>query len=167
MEVIDIKLPEGVKPTYGFVTSDRKYAKDLIDWVKDQNKSKDNGVAKYINSTNNIECILKDGTRLIWVKPNDSARGYRFAKVWIDYVTCDLEILKNVILPKAIFADNEDIKIVQSNNQKDFSLFELIDHLTKFACVYGNIKVYKYDSEFDEEEINSISENNGEVVIGF
>jgi len=57
--------------------------------------------------------------------------------------------------------------MVQSNNQKDFSLFELIDHLTKFACVYGNIKVYKYDSEFDEEEINSISENNGEVVIGF
>ena len=40
--MIDIKLSEGVKPTYGFVTSDREYAKDLIDWVKDQNKDKGN-----------------------------------------------------------------------------------------------------------------------------
>ena len=160
-----MKLPKGVKPTYGFVTKDREYAQYLINSVKDNNKEHGNVIIKQINNTNNIEYILKDGTKLVWIKPNDSARGYRFAKLWIDFVTCDFEILQNVILPSAIYADKEDIQIVQSNNQKDFSLFELIEHLKKFACVYGDIKVKKNDSEFGEEDINLISEYNGEIII--
>ena len=166
-EVRIIKLPEGVKPTYGFVTKDREYAKYLIDSIKDQNKENGNEVIKQINNASNIEYILKDGTKLVWVQPNDSVRGRRFAKLWIDFVTCDLKILQSIILAKAIFADREDIKIVQSNNQKDFSLFELIEHLKKFACVYGDIKVKKNDSEFGEEDINSLSEYNGEIIIGY
>ena len=160
-----MKLPKGVKPTYGFVTKDRKYAQYLINSVKDNNKEHGNVIIKQINNRNNIEYILKDGTKLVWIKPNDSARGYRFAKLWIDFVTCDFEILQNVILPSAIYADKEDIGIVQSNNQKDFSLFELIEDLKKFACVYGDIKVKKNDSEFGEEDINLISEYNGEIII--
>ena len=70
-----IKLPEGVKPTYGFVTKDREYAKYLIDSVKDQHKENGNGVIKQINNVSNIEYILKDGTKLVWVYPNDSVRG--------------------------------------------------------------------------------------------
>lgn len=161
-----IKLPEGVKPTYGFVTSDRNYAKDLIDWVKDGEKDKGNGVVKHINSVNDIEYTLQDGTRLIWVKPNEYARGYKFAKVWVDFITCSSEVLKNVILPICIFAEKEDIHIVQSNNIKEFSLFELIEHLTKFAYVYGDTKVMRHDSEFGNEEITEISEWNGEITIG-
>ena len=162
-----MKLPELVKPTYGFVTEDREYAKYLMDSVKNQNKEHGNVVTKQINNVNNIEYILNDGTKLVWVKPNDSARGYRFAKLWIDFVTCDLEILQNVILPNAIFADKKDIKIVQSNNQKDFSLFELIEHLKKFAYVYGDVKVKKSDGEFGEDDVNLISECNGEILIGY
>ena len=162
-----MKLPELVKPTYGFVTKDREYAKYLMDSVKNQNKKHGNVVTKQINNANTIEYILKDGTKLVWIQPNDSARGYKFAKLWIDFITCDFEILQNVILPSAIFADKEDIQIVQSNNQRDFSLFELIEHLKKFACVYGDIKVKKNDSEFGEEDINLISKYNGEVIIGY
>lgn len=166
MEVIIIKLPDGVKPTYGFVTSNRDYAKHLIDWIKDEEKDKGNNVVRHINSVNDIEYTLQNGTRLIWVRPNEYARGYRFAKVWIDFVTCSNEVLQNVILPKCIFADKEDIHIVQSSNTKEFSLFELIEHLTKFAHVYGDVKVMRHDSEFGNEDITEISELNGEITIG-
>ena len=162
-----MKLPESVKPTYGFVTKDREYAKYLMDSVKNQNKKRGNVIIRQINSANGIEYILKDGTRLVWVKPNKYAKGYRFAKLWIDFVTCDLEILQNVILPSAIFADKEDIKIVQSNNQKDFSLFELIEHLKKFAYVYGDVKVKKSDGDFGQDDVTLIFECNGEIIIGY
>ena len=55
---------------------------------------------------------------------------------------------------------------MQSSNIKEFSLFELIEHLTKFARVYGDVKVMRHDSEFGNEDITEISEWNGEITIG-
>lgn len=163
--MIKIHLPKGVFPTYGIVTSNRDMAKYYIDSIKDTEKSLGNNVEKYINSSTNLQCYMKNGLRIIWVQPNSSARGYRFAKVYIDLFTCTFDVIQNEILPICIFADSEDIYTFQSEKWEEISLFNFIKQLKKVALIHGDIPVFREDSEFSAQRITEIEANKREISI--
>ena len=158
-------LPEGVHATYGVVTADKDVAKEYIDFIKDREKASGNNVEKFIFGSYDIECIMQNGTRIIWVKPNDSARGYRLAKVYIDLATISLECLREEILPKCIFADKEDYVTFYSKDIKDVGLISVIKELQKSALIYGDVGVIREDSEFGEQMIHGIDSNIDRVLL--
>lgn len=56
------------------------------------------------------EIILKDGTRYVWVRPNDTARGYRCNHAFIDR-DLSLEIIENNIMPIAFYCSKDTVEM--------------------------------------------------------
>ena len=136
-----MNLPEGLKIRHGVFTSDRVFAKMIIDNLK---LAHDGKVEKYINSTHELSCYMDDGTIFIWLGANESIRGFRCARAVVDISTCSVEFIQKVIKPICIYADKEDFEIVTSEDTSG-KLFEFINQLEKIAIIKGDIPVYYND----------------------
>lgn len=65
-------------------------------------------VIKIKGETHSI--TLKDGTRYIWVKPNDNARGYRCNSTFIDR-NLPLDTIKTHIMPIAYYCGKDTVEM--------------------------------------------------------
>ena len=81
---------------WGIVTPDREKAKALMTQIESERNI---GVWERKDGPVQMVVQFADGVRLMWVRPTESARGYRIGRLWCD-VNTDQEILNNVILPK-------------------------------------------------------------------
>lgn len=136
-----MRLPKGLKVRHGVFTSDRDFAKLIIDYLRRSHGGK---VEKYINSRNELSCYMDDGTNYIWLTTNKSIKGFRCSKATVDISTCSFDFIQNVIKPICIFADEEDFQIVSSENAP-CNLFHFIEQLRKIAIIKGDISVYYND----------------------
>jgi len=73
------------------------------------NKFKDN-IEKFINSSIEKEIILQDGSRYIWVKPNEEIRGLRCDKAIIDE-GITLVQLYGIVLPVCDFVTMDNVEV--------------------------------------------------------
>ncbi len=78
------------------VTADRDKAAALIESIERDHQAK---VCYRINGVDKVLIQFTDGVRLRWIRPTESARGYRIGKLWCD-TDVDRGILNTVILPK-------------------------------------------------------------------
>lgn len=122
----------------GIVTTNRNFAERIINTLKRIEVNKSNKVVKYINSATELMCIFENGTIIKWIPSNTKARGDRFTEVYVDIKTCNFDELTTVIMPKML-VPKESIYLISDrmSNNKELTLNELIDHLKKFAVVYG------------------------------
>lgn len=81
---------------WAIVTSDREKAASLIEEIERSRRAR---ISHRINSSNEMLIQFSDGVRLKWIRPTESARGYRIGRMWCD-VNVDQDILNTVILPK-------------------------------------------------------------------
>ena len=144
-----MKLPEGLKIRHGVFTSDKNFAKKIIDNLKHAHGGK---VEKYINSAYEVSCYMEDGTNFIWLDPNKSIRGFKCARAVVDISTCSMEFIQEAINHICIHAGKEDFEIVMSKEAKN-NLFEFIEQLNKIAIIKGDIPVYynDYDSKPNDQ----------------
>lgn len=92
----------------GIITSDKEKADDIFEDIITSNKGH---IKHYANGLTNREIILDNGTRYVWIKPLDSARGFRLKGAYIDR-NIDIELFDNVIRPMFVYCRKDDIKII-------------------------------------------------------
>ena len=51
---------------------------------------------------------IKDEIDYVWLKPNDSSRGYRCSRAYIQN-GIDIEMMNNVVEPICVFCEDDDI----------------------------------------------------------
>lgn len=133
------------KIRYGIFTTDREFAKRIIDNLKLNHKGK---VEKYINSKSELSCYMDDGTNFIWLKADESVKGFRCSKAIVDISTCSFEFISRILKPICIYAEEDDFEIVTSKDNIGYNISQFIDQLRKIAYIKGDIPVYynDYDS---------------------
>jgi hypothetical protein len=148
-------LPDGVRPKYGIFTTDIDFADEEIDsYVRSHNCK----CAKRVKSAYDSYAIMEDGTKYQWIKPNDSARGYKCSVGVIDLATCEIQFIREWIMPICIFAEKENFVFVDSQytGNEAYDLHTLIDRLQKVEVVLGNIPNLKFYEECGNANIRSL-----------
>lgn len=90
---------------WGVVTGNKEKADKIFAEVE---KEYEGHIVKRIVSSIQRVTYFEGGHRLIWVRPSQNARGYRFHRIWLDKDIVDEEILRCVIFPK-LYCNREDI----------------------------------------------------------
>jgi hypothetical protein len=67
-------------------------------------------VVRFFNGKDYKALELIDGSRYVWVRPNDASRGYRCSHAIIDKNT-PIEVFHNLILPYSYACSKDDIEI--------------------------------------------------------
>ena len=76
-------------------TTDKKYAKDIIDSLISKDPTKK--VTKYVMNSRDIKVGLDDGSYYHSVSPNQNARGIKPDIAYVDIDTCSFDIIQNII----------------------------------------------------------------------
>lgn len=160
-------LPNGVTPKYGIFTTDREFADYTIDgYVRSHNCK----CAKRVKSAYDSYAVMEDGTKYQWIKPNDSARGYKCSVGVIDLATCAIDFIRERIPYICLFTEPEKEHYVfrDSTNTKDskpYDLHTLIDRLQKIEVLIGNVeKMGFYDSEYGWQRITYLDADKAEIT---
>ena len=75
-------------------------------WFKEFAEKNRDSISKYIVNYSNIAIVLKDGTTIRAIKANESCRGYRLDKVFVQYgVSVDEvnEHIRPLIMPNIMY----------------------------------------------------------------
>lgn len=148
-------LPNGVTPKYGIFTTDREFADYTIDgYVRSHNCK----CAKRVKFAYDSYALMEDGTKYQWIKPNDSARGHKYSVGVIDLATCEIQFIKEWILPICIFAEKENFVFKDSEytGNRAYDLHTLIDRLQKVEAVLGNISNLRFYEECGYANIRNL-----------
>jgi len=93
---------------HGIFTNDENKAENKIQEI--YNKLDKNNIYRLINSKNQKELQLLDGSRYVWIKPIDSSRGYKCTEAFIDR-ELTLEELQYNVLPICIYCGKDTVKV--------------------------------------------------------
>jgi hypothetical protein len=93
-------------------------------------------VQKCHKSLHDMSLYFKDGTRVLWVRPFESARGHRFTYAVIQD-GIDVEMLENVIYPCCSRCEENEI----------FHFDEADDAFSTICKIYETIQEDKYKTE--------------------
>lgn len=97
------------KMRIGVITKSEEKADKIFKEIFNSNKE---NVKRYIDSKNQKEILFNDNiTCYVWVKPYESARGYKLKSAYIDK-NIDIEIFENVIIPICAYCKKDDIKVI-------------------------------------------------------
>ena len=97
-----------VKVHTGIFTNDANKAEGKIQDI--YNKLGEDNTKRFINSKNQKELQLLDDSRYIWIKPIDSARGYKCTNAFIDR-GLTLEELQHVVFPICRYCGKDTVKV--------------------------------------------------------
>ena len=109
-EVSQMQGLNNIKVSHIIFSNNKVKANEKMENILSQHILLDN-VERIIRTKEEIkEIILKDGTRYIWCKPNDNARGYRCNHAFIDR-DLSLEIIENNIIPIAFYCSKDTVEM--------------------------------------------------------
>lgn len=162
-------LPNGITPKYGIFTTDREFVDYTIDgYVRSHNCK----CAKRVKSAYDSYAVMEDGTKYQWIKPNESARGYKCSVGVIDLATCSLDFIREWIPYICLLAEQEKRYVLKdSNNTTDnnepYDLHTLIDRLQKIEAIFGNLEKLGFnDTEYGWQKIMYVDADKEEVSFG-
>lgn len=91
---------------FGVMSNDRNKVDLIFNEIEQQNSKH---ILFKINSKYRRETYFDDGNILIWVRPTENARGYRYHKLWLDRDITDVDILNNLVFAKLYMSESEII----------------------------------------------------------
>lgn len=140
-------------------TTDKKYAKDIIDNLISEDPA--TKVTKYFMNSTEIKVELEDGSYYHLVSPNQNSRGIKPDITYIDIDTCSFDIIQNIIVPCNL---KENFEIISSGSD-NYDLDSFIDRLSKIRYIKGNLEsVQVFDMKYFESNVMGISVENGKVI---
>jgi hypothetical protein len=90
---------------FGVMSEDRNKVDLIFNEIEQQYRAH---ILFKINSKHRRETYFDDGNRLIWVRPIENARGYRYHKLWLDKNITNGDILDNLVFAK-LYMSKSDI----------------------------------------------------------
>ena len=140
-------------------TTDKKYAKDIIDSLISKDPTKK--VTKYVMNSMEIKVELDDGSYYHSVSPNQNVRGVKTNITYVDIDTCSFDIIQNIIIP----CNREGNFEIISSGRGHYDLDSFINRLLKIRHLKGNLEsVQILDTKYFESNIMGILVENGKVI---
>lgn len=96
------------KTRIGVFTNNYWKASKFFTQLVNQNK---NDIKYYKSSEEFQKVMLRDETKYVWIKTNQSSRGYRCSQAYIDKNLTLLELL-TIVLPICVYCERKDVQII-------------------------------------------------------